>query len=141
MTGAGGTQGGIGRFFIGLIMTVTGGYMFLQSITVKSSFGLQTALYKSTGAMGSDIGVTVTSGMILVPFIFGIGMLFYNSKNIIGWLLTIGSMAAFSFGIITSLKFQMSSMSAFNLITIIVLLFGGIGMFLNSLKNFDIKEK
>ena len=139
MIGAGGTQGGIGRFFIGLIMTVTGAYMFLQSISVKSSFGLQTALYKTGGMGGSDIAITVTSGMILIPFIFGIGMLFYNAKNLIGWFLTVGSMAAFSFGIISSLKFTMSSMSAFDLITIIVLLFGGIGLFLSSLKNLETK--
>lgn len=137
MQGAGGTNGGVGRFFIGLIMLVTGGYMFLQSISVKSSFGLQTALYKNGGLAGSDMAITVTSGMILIPFIFGIGMLFYNAKNLIGWFLTIGSMAAFAFGIISSLKFQMSSMSAFDLITIIVLLFGGIGLFLSSLKNIE----
>ena len=139
MQGAGGTNGGVGRFFIGLIMLVTGGYMFLQSISVKSSFGLQTALYKTGGLAGTNMAITVTSGMILIPFIFGIGMLFYNAKNLIGWFLTIGSMAAFSFGIISSLKFQMSSMSAFDLITIIVLLFGGIGLFLSSFKNIEKK--
>jgi len=32
MQGAGGTNGGVGRFFIGLIMLVTGGYLKVPNI-------------------------------------------------------------------------------------------------------------
>lgn len=40
--GAGGTEGGIGRFFMGLIMMVAGGYLFLNNIQVGHSFHMGT---------------------------------------------------------------------------------------------------
>ena len=73
----------------------------------------------------------------MIPFMFGIGMIFYNSKNYLGWILTIGSLIMLIFGVISSINFRLRSMSAFELIVILVLLVGGIGLFLNSLRNFD----
>ena len=130
MRGAGGSEGGIGTFFIGLTMFVVGGYLFLNSIRVGSGFGLGAGLY-------SFGGFQITTGMVLVPFIFGVAMLFYNAKNILAWLLTCGSLAALAFGIITSLRFHMRPMNAFELITILVLLFGGLGLFLSSLRDMS----
>ena len=128
--GAGGTEGGAGRFFIGLIMMVVGGYLFLNNIHVTHSFGLGYGLF-------SISRFSVTSGYVLIPFIFGIGMIFYNSKNYFGWFLAIASLAMLSFGVITSIHFRFNRMSAFDLITILVLLVGGIGLFLSSLRNFS----
>lgn len=126
--GAGGTEGGIGRFFIGLIMMIAGGYLFLNSITVAQRFSFGMGMFR----MG---GISVTSGMIMFPFIFGVGIVFYNSKNPLGWLLAGGSLVALSFGVIAGINFHFRAMSAFDLITILVLLVGGIGLFLNSLKS------
>jgi len=131
--GAGGTSGGLGSFFIGLIMMVGGFYMLLNAISVRSSFGLSRNLYRFSG-MGAN--VPITSGMVMIPFMFGVGLIFYNSKNIIGWLLTIGSVAALIFGVISSIHFSFRSMSAFDLIVILVLAIGGLGLFLKSLRSF-----
>jgi len=130
MRGAGGTSGGIGQFLIGFAMICGGGYLFLSAIQVRFHFGLGSAMF-SLGGFG------LTGGMILVPFIFGVGIVFYNARNILGWVLVGGSLIALSFGIISSIGFSFRYMSAFDLITIIVLLVGGIGLFLNSLKNFE----
>jgi hypothetical protein len=132
--GAGGTEGGIGRFIIGFIMMVVGGYLFLNNIHVGNSFhfGFGYGLF-------SVYGISITSGYVLVPFIFGIGMVFYNSKNIVGWLLAIASIAMLSFGVITSIQFRMRHMTAFELITILVLLVGGTGLFLSSLRTINKK--
>ena len=68
---AGGTDGGSMRFLIGLIM-MCGGYLLLPSIIVGPSFEL--------GSYVFSIGnFPVTNGMVLVPFLFGIGIVFYNS--------------------------------------------------------------
>lgn len=131
MRGAGGTDGGIGHFFIGLAMMCGGFYLLLEAITVTSSFGFGYRLYTLSG-FGGAYGVT--SGMVMLPFIFGLGMIFYNAKNIIAWLLTCGSLIALVFGVIASLHFSFRTMSAFDLITILVLSVGGLGMFLRSLK-------
>ncbi len=133
MRGAGGSPGGVGQFLMGFVMMCIGGYLFLNSIEVTSNFGLSRTFF-------SFGGINLTGGMVLFPFIFGIGIVFYNAKNPIGWLLVIGSLSAFAFGIISSIDFVFRRTSAFELITILVLAVGGLGMFLNSLKNFEDKE-
>ncbi|NQY34784.1 MAG: hypothetical protein HRT37_07445 [Alteromonadaceae bacterium] len=134
MRGAGGTAGGLGHFFIGLIMMCGGFYMLLNAISVTSSFGMGMRLYGFSGAGGN---YQITSGMIMIPFIFGLGLIFYNSKNIFGWLLALGSMTGLIFGVISSIRFTFKTMSSFDLIVILVLAFGGLGLFLRSLKSLD----
>jgi hypothetical protein len=125
--GAGGTDGGIGRFFIGLLMFIGGSYLFLNAVQVTNHFHLGYGLF----SLG---GIRVTSGFVLIPFIIGVGMIFFNAENYIGWLLTIISLVMFVFGIITSIHFQMRPMSAFELLSILVLMVGGLGLFLSSLR-------
>ena len=104
--------------------------MLLNSITVSTHFGLGYHLY-SFGRVG------VTSGMIMIPFIFGIGIIFYDSRKWYGWLLAVGSLVALVFGVISSIQFRFRAMSAFDLIVILVLSVGGLGLFLRSLRNFQ----
>jgi hypothetical protein len=134
MKGAGGTSGGLGHFFIGLIMMCGGFYMLLNAITVSSSFGMGTRVY-GMSAMGGNF--SITSGMIMIPFIFGVGLIFYNGRNILGWILSIGSITGLIFGVISSIRFSFRSMTSFDLIVILVLAIGGLGLFLRSLKVLD----
>ena len=128
MRGAGGTDGGYAAFVIGLIMMIGGAYLLLNSIVVNSHFGGGMRLY-SIGGFG------LTSGMLMIPFIFGIGLIFYSRANLIGWLLTLGSLVALVFGVLSSTNFTFRAMSAFDLIVILVLCFGGLGLFLRSLRS------
>lgn len=137
MKGAGGTSGGLGQFFIGLIMMCAGFYLLLNAIAVTSNFSMATRLY-GLSALGGHYNIT--SGMIMFPFMFGVGLIFYNSKNILGWILAIGAITALIFGVIASIRFSFSAMSAFDLITILILSIGGLGLFLRSLKSFDNDE-
>jgi uncharacterized protein len=132
-SGAGGTKGGLGSFFMGLIMFCSGAYMLLQAIIVSSNFSLGFALYTVSSRSWQ---MPITSGMVLVPFIFGIGMIFYNGRSWLGWLLTCGSLAALIFGVISSLHLSLRSMTAFELLTILVLTFGGLGLFFRSLHDY-----
>ncbi len=127
MRGAGGSDGGEFNFLIGLVMMVAGGYLLLSNIVIRPVFGL------GTRAFGFG-GVTVTTGMLLIPFMFGIAMIFYNGRSKIGWALAIGSIIALIAGVISNLTLQFASLSAFDLLVILVLLFGGIGLFLRSLR-------
>lgn len=136
MNGAGGTSGGIGTFFIGLIMMCIGFYLLLNAISVTSSFNFSSRLY-GFAAMGNNL--SITGGMIMIPFIFGVGIIFYDSKKIVGWLLSAGSLTALIFGVIASVKFNLKTMTAFELLTIFVLAVGGLGLFLRSLKKIDAK--
>jgi len=134
MKGAGGTSGGLGNFFIGLIMMCGGFYMLLNAINVTSSFGMGMRLY-GFSAMGGQYNIT--SGMVMIPFMFGVGLIFYNGKNILGWLLAIGSITGLIFGVISSIRFSFRTMTSFDLIVILVLAVGGLGLFLRSLKAID----
>ncbi|MDG1406233.1 MAG: hypothetical protein P8Q50_00010 [Octadecabacter sp.] len=125
--GAGGTRGGEGNFFIGIVMMIAVGYLLLRGIMVRPQFGLGNAMY----AIG---GFPVTTGLVLVPFAFGVGMVFYNSRKWIGWLLAGGSVVALVVGVIASINFTLVRISAFDLLVIIILLVGGIGLFFRSLR-------
>ncbi len=130
MRGAGGTSGGSGQFFLGLAMLFGGVYLLLNSIMVTTNFGFGMRMY-GIGQYG------VTSGMVLIPFMFGVGIIFYSANNIFGWILAGGSLIALVFGVISSIHFSFRLMSAFDLIVILILAVGGLGLFLRSLKNFD----
>lgn len=134
LKGAGGTSGGFGQFFIGLIMMCGGFYMLLNAITVTSSFGMGMRIY-GFSAMGSMYNIT--TGMVMIPFMFGVGFIFYNGRNLLGWVLTLGSISAMIFGVISSIRFSMRTMTSFDLIVILVLAIGGLGVFLRSLKALD----
>ncbi len=126
--GAGGSEGGIGRFFLGLVMFIGGFYLLLNAIQVSNSFYLGYGLF----SMG---GFLVTSGYLLIPFVLGVGLIFFNARNYLGWFLVVGSLVMLLFGVITSIHFQLRSMSAFELLTILVLVAGGLGLFISSFKN------
>ena len=129
--GAGGTSGGIIQFLLSILMMIGGAYLLLNAIHVNGHFGMGHGLYRFNG------GYAITTGMIFIPFIFGVGMIFYNAKQILGWILSIGWLAAMIFDVISSLQISMRHMTAFDLIVILVLLVGGIGMFLRSLRDAE----
>lgn len=127
MIGAGGTNGGVGKFLLGLAMMCGGFYLLLSAIIVSSNFGFGSRLF-GLGPMG------FTSGMILIPLIIGIGMVFFNAKSYAGWLIALGSLGALVFGVISSVSLSLRTMTAFELIVILTLAFGGLGLFLGSLR-------
>jgi hypothetical protein len=124
--GAGGTPGGIGKFVIGLFMFLTGGYLLLNNIMVHNNYSFGMALYH-VGGYG------VSAGILLIPFMIGIGMVFFNSKNILGWLLAVGAVTLIIIGVITSLHFSFRTLTMFQLLSILVLFVGGIGLLLAGL--------
>jgi len=128
MRGAGGSQGGEWQFLIGIVMMIAGFYLLFNSIAIESRFGLGMRLY-GVGGLG------ITSGMLMIPFIAGVVFIFYNAKNPIGWLLSIGSLIAMIVGVLANSQFSFRSMSAFDLMVILILAFGGLGLFLRSLRH------
>lgn len=130
--GAGGTPGGTGSFVTGFVMMCAGFYLLLQSIHVSQSFNLGASLFHLSAFGGQ---ASITGGMILVPLAFGIGMIFYNASNLVGWALAVGSVSALLFGVLAGLQFTLRSMSLFDLLTILVLSVGGLGLFLSSLRS------
>jgi hypothetical protein len=108
-------------------MMCAGFYLLFKAIGVSSTFGFSMPLF-------GGAGYGVTGGMVMLPFVIGVGMVFYNARNLLGWLLAIGSLTALVAGVIASVQFSLHSMSAFDLIVILVLAIGGLGLFLRSLR-------
>ena len=116
---AGGTPGGIGEFIIGLIMAIAGAYLITNQVVVVTGFW-------------SMWGYSAF-GLSMIPLIFGIGILFFNSKSIIGWLLLIIGVVVIIAGILVNLHIYFQPTSLFNTIIMIVLLAGGIGLIFRGL--------
>lgn len=112
--GAGGTPGGMGEFLIGLVMAIAGGYLLTTQVTVTS--GAWVLWGRSA------------FGLSLIPFIFGIGLLFWNGRSIFGWLLLLGGSVIILAGILSHLEIYFERTSLFNTLLMLVLLFGGIGL-------------
>lgn len=117
----------VGRFFMGFIMFVGGLYLMLNAIRVDINSMFHGHSLFNVGGFG------VTSGSIMIVFMLGVGMLFFNAKNPLAWIVTIGSLTGLIFGVIANTRFSLQYMSAFDLIVIIVLLCGGLGLLLSSM--------
>jgi hypothetical protein len=120
MRGAGGTEGGIGQFLLGLVMAVGGAYLLTQQVMVSSGFW---------GWFGPQ-----TFGLSLLPLIVGIGILFFDGKSVAGWLLTLAGAAIVFLGILMNLRVYFEPTSLFNTLVMLVLLAGGLGLVARSLR-------
>lgn len=118
--GPGGTPGGLGEFLIGLVMAVAGGYLITTHVTVSSG---------SWTIWGHS-----AFGMSLVPFIFGVALLFFNGRSILGWLLLVAGVVVILTGILMNLQIYFQSTSLYELLIMLVLLFGGIGLLARSFR-------
>jgi uncharacterized protein len=118
--GAGGTEGGIGTFFFGFVMAVAGGWLLTNQVTVTSG--------------GWRLWGYNAFGLSLLPFVIGIGFLFFDGKSKLGWLLTAAGAVIIFVGILTNLDIYFRPTSLFNTILMLVLLVGGIGLVARSLR-------
>lgn len=114
-------------FLLGVAMVIGGGYMLLSSIRVLG-YGYGYGLYRFGG-------VGINSGMILIPFIIGVVIIFYDSSKWYGWFIAGASLLALIVGVIASIRFSFAGNSAFEIIVIVVLLFGGIGLILAAVRD------
>ena len=105
--------------------------MLLDSVLAQASISTGMRLY-GLHIMGKYY--SVTSGMILMPLIFGTGMVFSNSKNWVGWVLVIGSFFVLLVGVIGRFHFTFRSVSSFEMLVILVLSVGGLGLFIRSFR-------
>ena len=119
--GAGGTSGGLGEFVIGLAMAAAGGYLLTQQVTVTSGFW---------NLWGHN-----AFGLSLLPLLFGVAILFFNGRSLLGWILLIAGAAIVLAGILMNLQIYFQSTSLFNTLVMLVLLFGGLGLIARSLRS------
>jgi hypothetical protein len=120
ISGAGGTPGGVGQFLVGFALAVVGGWLLMNQVTVTGGAQL---------FWGYD-----GFGLSLLPFLLGVGMLFFNGRSIVGWLLLGAGLLIVIVGIIVNMHIYFRPTSLFNTLLMLVLLFGGIGLIARSLR-------
>lgn len=116
----GGTPGGLGLFLLGFAMACVGGFLITHKVTVVGSY------WSFWG--GSSFGIT------LLPMLFGIGILFWNGKSVIGWLLTVAGALFIFAGILANMHIYFQPTSLFETIVMLVLLVGGLVLVARSLR-------
>lgn len=117
----GGTPGGIGMFLFGLALAIAGGYLIMNQVQVTSGYWHW---------WGPN-----TFGLTLLPLVIGIGLLFFNGKSIIGWLLAGGGAVIIFVGILSNLQIYFQQTSLFNTILMLTLFAAGLGLMARALKH------
>lgn len=127
----GGTEGGTAPFLagLGLILTAVGLYLFFDSVQVTSAgAGLVTGWL--VGATGWE---TTSRGVIFMPLLLGIVLLFYDSKWKAGWLLLWAGLGVIVVEILSRIRFFFD-MKTSHLLILLVMIGGGIGLMLRGLR-------
>src|SRR5262249_34161631 len=100
---------------------------FLKAVHVSYGFA-------GWGPLYSVYGTQLTGGMILIPAMIGVVLIFANGGSVLGWLLALGSLVALCGGIIASVQFTLSGMPLLDLLEVLGLFAAGAGLFLRSLR-------
>jgi len=122
----GGTPGGLGQFLLGFAMACVGGFLITHTVTVVGSY------WSFWG--GSSFGIT------LLPMLFGIAILFWNGKSVIGWLLTVAGALFIFAGIIANMHIYFQPTSLFNTMVMLILFVGGLSLIARSLRPHSSKQ-
>jgi hypothetical protein len=118
----GGTPGGAGSFFAGLVMMAVGVYMVFSRVTVHTSF------WHFFGSPQTSFGVT------LLPLLAGIGLLAFNGKSFLGWFLAVAGVAIILAGVLLNLDVYFQPTSLWVTIVMFGLIAGGLGLFAKGLR-------
>ena len=74
-------------------------------------------------------------GLSLVPLLFGVGLLFFNARNPLAWLLTAAGAIIIAAGIIASLDIFFRPTSLYDTMIILVMMVGGLGLVARSMRS------
>ena len=87
------------------------------------------------GLLMIAIGTPGTSfGLTLIPLLGGIGVLFFNGRSVLGWLLTVGGVALILVGVLMNLDIYFRPTSLWGTIVMFGLIAGGLGVFARGLR-------
>ncbi len=118
------------KFLIGLVMLGAGLFMVFNNVTVSSSWG--------TGGYFFSFGsFNVTNGMIMLPILIGIGMLFFMKKRIYGWIVLSIGIVFVLLSVIMTTHIHWRSTSAYIFVIMFGLVAAGAGLVLKELFRKD----
>lgn len=119
--GAGGTPGGVGEFFLGVVLIAAGLYLLFSHVQVHTS-------YWHFAGRGMGFGIS------LVPMLAGITALFINGNSTIGWALTVGGLLFILAGILMNMDIYFQRTSLLVTLMMLGLPAVGLGLVIKSLR-------
>ncbi len=122
--GAGGSPGGVGEFFVGLLVAAIGFYLLFSHVQVHSSYWN----FMGGGGAGRSFGIS------LIPLLFGIGILFVNGKSVVGWLLSIGGLFFILAGILMNLDIYFQQTTLMHTLIMLFMIAAGLGLIVKGLR-------
>lgn len=118
------TDGDLMQFFVGLVMLAVGIYMILQNINVTSNWGLYSY------HIGS---FHLSNGMILLPAVIGIGMLFMMERKLFGWIVLAIGIAIILASVFLTTHLYWKTTSAYTFLIMFGLAAAGAGLVIRQL--------
>jgi hypothetical protein len=110
-----------------MVMLVVGGYLLLNQVSVYGGYWN----FGWAGGYGHSFGIT------LIPLLFGVAILFYDGHSFAGRVLTgLGGLVIVT-GIIANLDIQFRQTTLFELLVILVLVVGGVGLVLRAVLPYE----
>ena len=129
MRGPGGSEGGIGKFTIGLVLAAVAVYLFFDSVRVSTAHhGLFGGMMRGRGG---GLWETTSMGILFIPFLIGVIAIFYNSKLKWAWWLTYLGIAVLTVEVFSRIRFLLESKLT-HLLGMIVLFAAGVGLMLRA---------
>lgn len=111
-------------FLTGLGLFGGGTFLVTQNTILSSRFSLMDIL-----------GINPPFGLVILPLLIGIGVLFFNEKSVIGWVLTIVGLAAILLGVLMNLSIFFKPVTLYQGILMFGLIAAGIGLISKALAN------
>ena len=123
----GGTKGGGKTFLLGIALAGVSGWFFVDSVRVNS-YGNGWI----SGGFGG-FGGTGSMGVLFLPLLIGVAILFYDAKKLAGWVLSFLGIAIIGIEVLSRMRFFFD-LKLSHLLMMLVGFAAGIGMIFRSLR-------
>lgn len=109
----------LAQFVVGMLMLGVGLYLFMHKVHVSSSF--------LSGNMRIG-GMDINQGLVVVPFIVGVIMIFVKPESILSKIVFVMGILIIIFSVISSTQIRLVTVTLYEWIIYLVLIFGGFGL-------------
>lgn len=124
MKGSGGTEGGIGKYAIGLALCGLAAYLFFDSVRITTGYGWFSRYFGGNSAI------------VFVPFFLGIVALFYNAAHRWAWWLMYAGLGVIAIEIISQIHFFLF-LKTTHFLMMLALFAAGLGLILVSYRKHE----
>ncbi len=115
----------VAELLIGLVLIGAGVFWILNSFVVTFSWG---SLWTGFG-----INMGIATGLMLVPLLIGIGLLFFLDRKWIGWVVVSIGLLAILVTLLTSVRFRPISATLWQYVVMFGMVAAGVGLVLRAL--------